>query len=86
MLRLSYHTATSRAKASPVFAQAHDALPALGATHLGDLRALVVGLAVTGDGRDAPAIAALMTAHCASLSSVMSPDKHLRPRNVLARE
>ena len=54
MLRLSYHTATSRAKASPVFAQAHDALPALGATHLGDLRALMVGLAVTGDGRDAP--------------------------------
>lgn len=49
MLRLSYHTATSRAKASPVFAQAHDALPAFGATHLGDLRALVVGLAVTGE-------------------------------------
>lgn len=44
-----------------------------------------VGLAVTGDGRET-AIAALMTAHCASLSSVMSPDKHLRPRNVLARE
>lgn len=54
MLRLSYHTATSRAKASPVFTQAHDALPALGATHLGDLRTLMVGLAVTGDGRDAP--------------------------------